>query len=95
MRPCLVCGALCQGSRCPAHQRPRAAHRRAYNDVAYRRARKPARGAVCHLCGLPGADSLGHVVPLARGGANDPSNWAPEHLVCPGGRTGNLKKGAR
>lgn len=95
MRSCIQCGALCQGARCPAHQRPRAAHKVAYNDTRYRKARKAARGAVCALCGLPGADSMGHVLPLVRGGLNVPSNWQPEHLVCPVGRTGNLRKGAR
>jgi 5-methylcytosine-specific restriction endonuclease McrA len=89
-RPCLVCGVVTQGSRCPAHQRPGAAHKAAYNDTAYRRARAVVRatGPACWLCGRPGADTLDHVTPLAAGGANVPSNWAPAHKGC------NSRRGA-
>ncbi len=89
-RPCLVCGTLTAGARCPAHQRPRAAHKAAYNDAAYRRERDRVRTLrpACWICGLPGADSLDHEVPLAAGGANVPSNWRPAHLSC------NSRRGA-
>ena len=49
-----------------------------------------AASDVCHLCGLPGADEVDHVVPVARGGDEwDPLNLAPAHARC------NRVKGAR
>ncbi|WP_432536864.1 HNH endonuclease [Kineococcus arenarius] len=54
------------------------------------RARILAASDVCHLCGLPGADEVDHVVPVALGGAEwDPVNLAPAHGGC------NRRKGAR
>jgi 5-methylcytosine-specific restriction protein A len=48
---------------------------------------------VCHICGQPGADSVDHVIPLAGGGTNDPSNLRPaHHLAEP---RCNLRKGDR
>lgn len=35
---------------------------------------------VCYICGKPGADSVDHVIPKARGGTDDPSNLRPAHL---------------
>ena len=53
----------------------------------------------CQRCGLwidpslsgalPGGLTIGHVVPLSRGGSNDPSNLGPEHSRC------NIAAGAR
>ena len=38
-----------------------------------------AASDVCHVCGQPGADAVDHVIPLARGGSDDPSNLRPVH----------------
>jgi 5-methylcytosine-specific restriction protein A len=35
---------------------------------------------ICWICGLPGADSVDHVIPIARGGTNDESNLKPAHM---------------
>lgn len=91
MKPCLVCGAPTPGSRCPQHAAERPAHKAAYNDPRYRAYRAKVRrtGPPCAECGKPGADTVGHIIPLARGGPNHPTNWQPEHATC------NYSKGSR
>jgi 5-methylcytosine-specific restriction protein A len=57
------------------------------------RARVLKASDVCRICGQPGADSVDHMTPLARGGTNPPSNLAPaHHLVEP---RCDLRKGDR
>ncbi len=47
-------------------------------------------GYVCWLCGLPGANSADHVLPVSRGGAtHDPANLRAAHYSC------NSKRGNR
>jgi 5-methylcytosine-specific restriction endonuclease McrA len=85
LRPCLECGARTHGTRCPEHERAyqRARNqkpgRRAYQDRAYKRI--PARG-ICALCGLPGADTRDHIIPLSKGGTNHPTNIQLAHRAC-------------
>jgi 5-methylcytosine-specific restriction enzyme A len=50
-----------------------------------------AAGGACHICG--GLIWVGvqwdveHVIPLALGGADDPSNWRPAHTTCHSSKT--------
>lgn len=39
-------------------------------------------GTVCHLCGMPGADSPDHVIPRHLGGSDDLANLRPSHRSC-------------
>ncbi|MFI5955825.1 HNH endonuclease [Cryptosporangium sp. NPDC051539] len=49
-----------------------------------------ASGGICALCGLPGANSVDHIVPLSKGGAPmAPSNLRAAHSTC------NSKRGNR
>ena len=41
-----------------------------------------AASDICHICGQPGADSVDHVIPLARGGTDARSNTRPAHMQC-------------
>lgn len=51
------------------------------------------RGKRCHICGKPftrkNPPTLDHVLALAKGGTNEPSNFAPAHLRC------NIRKQAQ
>jgi hypothetical protein len=37
---------------------------------------------LCGICGNPGATEVDHIVPLARGGADELSNLRPVHRDC-------------
>lgn len=40
-------------------------------------------GSVCWLCGLPGANSADHIIPISLGGAvYDLDNLGPSHRKC-------------
>jgi 5-methylcytosine-specific restriction protein A len=51
-------------------------------------------GRICHVCGLPLADEVDHVIPLAEGGADDESNLRPIHSL-PCHRDKTLDEGRR
>lgn len=41
-----------------------------------------ASSTTCWLCGLPGADTVDHVVPRSMGGTDEPWNLRPAHQRC-------------
>ncbi|HEV8023329.1 MAG TPA: HNH endonuclease signature motif containing protein [Candidatus Nanopelagicales bacterium] len=41
-----------------------------------------SHNGVCHICGQGAADAIDHIVPVAWGGSDDPSNLAPAHTSC-------------
>lgn len=40
------------------------------------------KGTICHLCGMPGADTADHILPRALGGPDDLDNLVPAHKRC-------------
>lgn len=56
-----------------------------------------AASDLCHVCGETGADAVDHVVPLAKGGTDEPSNLKPAHHDRPNSRgiRCNREKGDR
>lgn len=51
--------------------------------AAYVRATLAEYGDVCWLCGLPGANSADHIIPVSKGGAVfDLLNLGPAHRRC-------------
>lgn len=53
---------------------------RAWRGVV--RATLQAKGTTCALCGLPGADSADHIIPVAAGGSDQLLNLQPAHRRC-------------
>ncbi len=51
-------------------------------DYREKRARILKDSDVCHICGQPGADTIDHKLPRARGGTNALPNLAPAHAAC-------------
>lgn len=92
-RPCPSCKVALIASParyCPPCQASYEARRGSRSLDAGKRARVLARdGYVCHLCGLPGADSVDHIIPRSRGGSDDESNLRAAHAVC------NNRRGVR
>lgn len=61
-------------------------------DRRYRKLRAAilAESDICYICGKPGANSVDHVVPIAKGGKNTRENMKPAHMFpC------NRSKGTR
>lgn len=92
-RPCLDCGALTyNGRRCPSCAR--ACNRRRNNDPKRAAYRAPGYRAMilsgrCAKCGSGQDLTRDHIIPLVKGGTNDPSNI---RIVC---RSCNSRKGAK
>ncbi len=76
------------GGSCPIHNKDRGrGSTRAWRTA---RAQVLARDhRICHICGLPEADSVDHLTAKALGGTDNPSNLAAAHLSC------NSARGAR
>jgi 5-methylcytosine-specific restriction protein A len=79
--------------RCPACQRTRDAQRGTTTErgLGWEYQRKRARilardGYVCWLCHQPGAHTVDHVVPRARGGDDSDDNLRAAHGSCNSGR---------
>lgn len=93
LRPCLDCGRLASGTRCPACSSKAGQARDA------RRGTRQARGytqeyldnreavlkasRICWLCGHDGADQTDDVIPKSRGGTNAITNLRPAHGTAP------------
>jgi 5-methylcytosine-specific restriction protein A len=60
----------------------RGAERRAEFTRAEKRSILRVHGRICHRCQRGGATEVDHVVPIAEGGLNDPSNGRPIHEAC-------------
>ena len=81
-RPCVTCGRLTSGSRCPAHT-VRNGSTRSWRNV---RAQVMARdGWTCQLCGAP-AQHVDHIRRVADGGADHPANLRALRAGCNLGR---------
>jgi 5-methylcytosine-specific restriction protein A len=73
--------------RCPVHQLPKT---RAGSTRRYRRNRDKVLARdhrICHICGLPGADSADHLQRVTDGGDDSPAHLRAAHLLC------NLRRG--
>lgn len=90
-KPCLVCGTISTGTRCPSCART---HLRGY-DRAWRRVRLlvlQRDGWCCHWCGRA-ADTADHLVPLAAGGDRlDPANLVAACRSCNSARSNNPER---
>lgn len=85
-RACVKCGRITTGRYCDEHQPE------SWDDQGQRRQRttngwaqqRRARAILtqddtCHVCNLPGADQVDHVIPLAHGGTDTRDNLKPIH----------------
>lgn len=78
-RPCLVCRRLTEGSYCRAHRpvKPPSPSSRAWRKpgaAALRQRVLDRDGRRCTFCGTTKGLEVHHIVPVAKGGTNDPSN---------------------
>lgn len=90
LRACAICATPSRGPYCTEHQ-PRAwegsqhRQRMGLSGGAWDRIRRQILDrdqSTCYLCDRPGATEVDHLVELAAGGTNDPSNLASAHPDC-------------
>jgi 5-methylcytosine-specific restriction endonuclease McrA len=86
LRPCLDCGRPSHLARCPLHQQIRDRTRDAATRLG---ARLIAERPWCADCGTTKDLTVDHIVALAHGGTNDPSNL---RVLC---RRHNSQRGSR
>ena len=84
LKPCLTCGAPTSGSRCPAHTL-RNGSTRSWRKLRGQILRLDAYR--CRMCGQP-ATEVDHVLPLADGGTDRPTNCRSLCHDCHVGRHG-------
>jgi 5-methylcytosine-specific restriction endonuclease McrA len=85
LKPCLVCGALSNSSRCVTHRKTT---RRGYGWTHQQRARAAiAADPRCVDCGATQDLTADHIIPIAHGG----NPLGPLQVLC---RTCNSRRGA-
>lgn len=79
--PCLGCGRLTNGTRCP---RCKAKRRKAtYDHPQYRALGRPSGPCQLRLPGCTGrAESWDHIIPVSKGGGHERSNVRPSCIHC-------------
>jgi hypothetical protein len=96
VKPCLDCGTLSSGSRCPAHRLAADNARYAKRGTTAERGLTGAHATVskryksldlpCSDCGQRGSPqnpiTAGHITPRRDGGSNDPGNYKPQCRRC-------------
>jgi 5-methylcytosine-specific restriction endonuclease McrA len=102
-RPCLNCGTLATGTRCPTCEARHQAKRNAQPNRAYHRTREHRQrrervlardGHRCHWCGGP-ATELDYLVPLALGGERSDANAVAACKRCNSKRGGTVNSTAQ
>jgi 5-methylcytosine-specific restriction endonuclease McrA len=93
-RPCLNCGVSTTGSRCPSCSRGHrgtTAERFGSGWTRISRLVLERDHHICHICGLPGATTVDHLVPRAHGGdSSDTDLLAAAHRSCNSRRVAGL-----
>jgi 5-methylcytosine-specific restriction endonuclease McrA len=64
-----------------------------YNSRTYKTNRRIVLAGYpsCAICGLPGADSVDHIIPVSRGGHDGLDNLRPAHSKCNGQRGNRMR----
>lgn len=81
------CPEMSQHLRCPTHTRntPRSPSSTLTSAAGYKKLRQEILdrdNGICHLCGLPGADTADHDTPAAWDGENTHANLRAAHRAC-------------
>ena len=78
----LTAGTYCQQCAPPAWHGSTRNNNTTSGWAQQRRAKRILRQSdTCHICGLPGADTVDHVIPLAHGGTDTDDNLKPIHKI--------------